>query len=179
VSGFVSVSALFVPSIYKAYRAIGPFTATVTIRERGRDELVITEEPVETGAAISDHAYKRPAEVTIEVGFNAASNPQNVYAQFLSLQAQRQPFTVYTGKRMYQTMLIAEIDVETDESTEYVLMATIICRQIILVSTSTVQTPTLNATNMTMPQQTAPSQSQGTQQAVPTNAFSPSVVAAP
>jgi hypothetical protein len=166
-----------------AQRSIGGFTATVTVREVAQDELVITEQPVESGAAISDHAYKRPATVRIEAGWgpngpNGPQDPKLVYSQLLALQSSRQPFTVVTGKRMYQNMLIKMLEQETDGDSEYVLIVTATCQQIILVNTSVVQSPTLNAANMTMPQQTAPAQNQGTQQAKPTNAFSPSQVAA-
>jgi hypothetical protein len=41
----------------------------VVVSEKHSDTLEITEHPVETGAAISDHAYKRPSEVVMEVGF--------------------------------------------------------------------------------------------------------------
>lgn len=40
-------------------------SAQITVEEIHRDDLEITEHPVEQGATISDHAYKRPAEVII------------------------------------------------------------------------------------------------------------------
>lgn len=51
-------------------RAIGPFTAQVTLEESHTDELAITDHPVETGAVISDHAYMRPSEVLIRCGWS-------------------------------------------------------------------------------------------------------------
>jgi len=51
-------------------RSIGPFTAQVTLEERHRDEMVITDHPVESGAVISDHAYMLPSGVTIRVGWS-------------------------------------------------------------------------------------------------------------
>src|SRR4051812_9475260 len=56
--------------IIKPKRAIGPFVAHVTIRERHVDELDIVDHPVEQGAQISDHAFKRPPEVTIECAWS-------------------------------------------------------------------------------------------------------------
>lgn len=56
-------------------RSIGPFTAHVTISERHSDELEIVDHPVEQGAQISDHAYKRPPEVIIECAWTNTPRP--------------------------------------------------------------------------------------------------------
>lgn len=44
--------------------------ARATLREVHRDSLEISDHPIEQGAAISDHAFKRPAEVVIECGWS-------------------------------------------------------------------------------------------------------------
>lgn len=44
--------------------------AQATIEERHTDDLEVTEHPVEQGAMISDHAYKRPAEVVLRLGWS-------------------------------------------------------------------------------------------------------------
>jgi hypothetical protein len=41
-----------------------------TIEEIHHDEIMITDQPVETGSNISDHAYKLPSEVVIRFGFS-------------------------------------------------------------------------------------------------------------
>src|SRR6516165_2153430 len=47
------------PGIFVPYpRSVGGIVAQVWISEQERDELHITEHPVEQGAPISDHAYK-------------------------------------------------------------------------------------------------------------------------
>jgi hypothetical protein len=77
----------------------------VVVSEKHSDTLEITEHPVETGAAISDHAYKRPSEVVMEVGLLVAArcwilpaadstsllgmSPRETYQQLLDLQAER------------------------------------------------------------------------------------------
>lgn len=53
-------------------RFIGPFVAQVTLEENHVDDLEITDSPVETGARISDHAYLRPAEVTIHCSWSTS-----------------------------------------------------------------------------------------------------------
>jgi len=132
--------ALFAPN----NRSIGGITADITIEEQERDELTITEHPVEQGAPIADHAFKRPSEVTIRAAWTAQKHTlgsvYGAYNTLLSWQAALNPFQLFTGKRVYNDMLISSIAVTTDQSTEYVLMATITCRQIIRVSTQVVET---------------------------------------
>lgn len=58
----------------RSKRSIGPITATVTEVERHHDEMEITDHPVQQGATISDHVYRRPAELILEVGWS--NSPQ-------------------------------------------------------------------------------------------------------
>lgn len=55
-----------------AFVTLTPF---VTIEERHSDELAITQHPVESGAAITDHAYKIPPSVMIEAGWSNSPVP--------------------------------------------------------------------------------------------------------
>lgn len=48
--------------------------ATAVVEEHHRDRLEITSHPVEIGAAISDHAYLQPPEVTITLGWSNSSD---------------------------------------------------------------------------------------------------------
>jgi hypothetical protein len=170
-------SGLFVPQ----RRSIGGFPAQVVIEEVERDELTITEHPVEQGAPIADHAFKRPSEVTIRAGWSAteagdlSADGGGIYSILLRMQAALQPFNVFTGKRSYKDMLIASLIVETDEKSEFALMATITCRQIILVSTSTtsVSGSSSDAANHTDPASTGPGVNNGSQQ-MNSLGFSPS-----
>jgi hypothetical protein len=59
------------------------------------------------------------------------------YGLLLSWQASLLPFDVMTGKRIYSNMLIERLQVTTDQHSEFALMATIACRQVIIVSTAT------------------------------------------
>lgn len=64
---------------FPASGAVGPLVARATLREVHRDTLEITDHPIEQGAAISDHAFKRPAEVVIECGWsNTPSLPGGI-----------------------------------------------------------------------------------------------------
>lgn len=129
---------------------IGGIIPDITVEEVGTDELVITEHPVEQGATISDHAYKRQVECTIRAGFSnsslqAGGNPNyvvEIYQQLLALQASRQPFSIITFKRSYDNMLIRRLtpDPTTAKTTDSMII-TCECREVILVSTQTVSVP--------------------------------------
>lgn len=144
-------------------RGIGTIIPDVTVEETHRDNLQITDHPVETGAAISDHAFILPSEIEIRAGFSNATAQaegyvQSIYQEFLVLQASRQPFNVSTGKRQYSSMLIRSLTTATDETTETTLNITVGLRRINIVSTSGggATAPQAN------PQQTAPTTDGGT-----------------
>jgi hypothetical protein len=155
-------------------RAIGPMIADVTIEEHHVDEMIITEHPIEQGAPVTDHAYLRPAVVTIRVGWSSSSATalgapffiNGVYTAFRALQQSRIPFPVFTGKRLYQKMLVQRLSVTTDERSENALICTAECRQVIITNTQTVMLP--DASVMASPQGTAPVQNLGNGQLIPT-----------
>lgn len=123
-------------------RAIGTILADVTVEENHRDEVIITQHPVEGGGVITDHAYKRPAELEIRCGFSNSSEGrvgyvQEQYRALLALQLARKPFSVYTGKRRYQNMLIRGLSVVTDPHSENILMASVSLQEIVIVKTQT------------------------------------------
>jgi hypothetical protein len=155
--------------LVKPKRSMGPFTGYVTISEDHSDELEITDQPVEQGAAISDHAFKRPSELTIEAmwsnspssqGFlgslsdaatgtiggvtsiltgNSQDQARDIYDKLLALQASRERFDVFTGKRVYKNMLISSLRVKTDKETENVLRVTCRMREVLIATVSVVQ----------------------------------------
>lgn len=108
----------------------------VVVYEDGDDELIITQHPVEQGALINDHAYKRPAQLRVRAGWSDAYGGYtgagaDIYAQVLALQAERRPFTVLTGKRMYQNMLVSALRTHTDSGTEFAFVADILFQEIL------------------------------------------------
>ena len=164
--------------LFSANRSIGGIIPDLVVREQGNDDLEITQHPVETGAAITDHAFKRPASLSLEYGFSnsilstvsaqsllsgtlpslsfGAQRARQVYEQLLTLQESRTPFQVVTGKRLYSNMLLESLGVMTDASSENILAVTATCREIIIVST---QTTTVAAP---MSQQAMPATTAGT-----------------
>jgi hypothetical protein len=143
-------------------RSIGGIIAYTTVRETMRDDMTITEHPVENGANISDHAYKMPSEIEIEVGWpGTAGQPADFYNRLRGLQSQRQPFDVYTDRRVYHNMLVAGIATVTEQRTAYSFMALVRCRQINLVSTQSTVVGSINGES-TVLQTTQPQSDQGT-----------------
>ena len=158
-------------------RSLGGIIPDVVIEETHRDSLIITQHPVEKGAAITDHAFLRPAEVEMRCGFSNASHGDEGYARAVydglrRLQASRQPFSVYTGKRAYRDMLIADLGVTTEARTENVLAVAVRLQQIIIVSTKTTGTGSSTAAAggsqaaQANPESTGSVQSKGEQQAI-------------
>ena len=145
--GISLVSALFMQG-----RSIGGIIPDVTIEEHHTDDLTITDHPVEQGAAITDHAFKNPSEVTMHVGWTNANlllssivsgsifsgtigSVDDLYNKLLALQESRQVFDLVTGKRTYNNMLIKRIAVTTNKDTENCLIVAITMRQVIIVQT--------------------------------------------
>lgn len=158
-------------------RKIGLIIPDVVISEKHSDSLEITEHPVENSAPVSDHAFKRPAELTMEVGFSGGGSlldlldtssiglslglsPKETYQQLLDLQATRVPFDVVTGKRIYSNMLIRVIDVTTDRTSENVLMASLTLREIIITQTQSISVA--DKADMSQGVSTSPVQNTGT-----------------
>ena len=142
--------------------SIGGIDIQATIEESHTDALQVTEHPVESGAAITDHAYQRPAEVVIRCGWSnsslealagslislfaggglsGASYVDGIYSQLQRLQQKRIPCKIVTTRRMYKNMLIVGLSLTTDQKTSESLMVTATCRQIIVVSTAATTMP--------------------------------------
>jgi hypothetical protein len=159
----------------------------VTVREVHDDALSITHHPVEQGAAISDHAYKHPAQLVIEAGWSNARQAskygadallntvtsmvpnapspnylRDLYSQMLKLQADRQLVSIQTGKRTYASMLLERLRTITDEKTETVLLVSMEFKQVIIVRTQTVTIPPQG--QHADPEKTAPTVNRGTVQ---------------
>ena len=171
-------------------------TATVSIEESYNDMLAITDQPVEFGAAITDHSYRRPSEITLHCGWsNSDLDAQDnlaqpsiangggstsdyvtaIYMQLLALQQSRNPFQLQTSIRLYDNMLITSIGLTRDARTSQALFCTISCREVILVSTSTyVLPPTANQATPENTQETSNTGSQSVLLAGSTGGIYPS-----
>lgn len=142
--------------------SIGAIEIMASLEEIYTDTLQTTEHPIESGADITDHSFKRPSEVVISCGWsnssfkslsgsiealfdggglNGADYVSGVYSQLLALQQSRIPFAVMTSKRQYDNMLIQSLRVDNDQKTSNVLMVQATCRQVIIVNTQATTLP--------------------------------------
>lgn len=194
--------------LIKPRRSIGPFTAQVVIEESHTDEIEITDHPVEHGAQISDHAFKRPAEVVIRCGWSnspsqpgllggivaaargtvagvaalfsgsSASHVVEVYEKLLELQSKLITFDVQTGKRLYTDMLLRSLSTMSDSQNEQTLMVTAVLRQVIVVRTTTIAR-SAPSSRQSDPGATQSSVDVGTRQLLPTKDYTPELGVSP
>lgn len=118
--------------------------------------LTITEHPIQTGASISDHAYMEAQSVTFEIGMSdvmqdvsaksvtsftgtSSSRSVNAYQVLKKLQSDRIPIDVITRLGTYKNMLIETISAPDDNKTLYGLKATVVLKEIFVVSVTTVK----------------------------------------
>ncbi|QYY33430.1 hypothetical protein K2O51_22955 [Cupriavidus pinatubonensis] len=167
-------------------KRLGSITIPVTFEEAYQDELQITEHPVEKGAEINDHAFKRQPEVVIKCGWSNAdlkalagtlqaifvggSLPtadyiSTVYSQLLALQELREPFDVVTSLRQYDSMLFKSLGVVKDQKTGLALSVTATLKEIRIVQTQATTLPPRE--NQADPAATAETQNTGVKAATP------------
>jgi hypothetical protein len=110
----------------------------------------ITSHPVQFGAAISEHSYQLPAELTIEIGMSDVMETPlmtvaldhdygsgdgksvNAYQKFLELQKKGQPLSVNTRLFNYKNMVIEGISVVDDYTTSHSLRCSISLKEIFI-----------------------------------------------
>jgi len=162
--------------------SIGGMVPDVTVEEKHVDELTITEHPVEQGAAIADHAYKRPVTCTITAGWSNSSPQalgdanyvQTIYQLLIALQASRQPFDIVTIKRLYRNMLISRLLTDTDRRSAHSMIVIAECREVIIVQTQVVTVPA--ASVQKNPQVNAPTLNTGAKALVPATSLNVSSI---
>lgn len=134
-------------------RSFAGFKGYVTIQESTTDTLEITQQPVQQGASVADHAFKKPVTLSIQIQFNTALNIpvlgglagglfgqslSQIYQNLLNLQSPvppdvLTPFSVMTLKRTYKNMLLQTLGCTTDKRTENVLAINATFQEVILV----------------------------------------------
>lgn len=169
-----------------------------SLQEIHSDALQTTDHPVERSADITDHAFKRPAEVMLHCGWSSSSSEalvgaavalfsggsptsadyiDSVYSQLLALQESRVPFSITTTRRQYDDMLLIGLQVTTDNRTSNALMVTATCKQIIIVDTQVSTMPP--KANQANPASTAEIENAGVKQPQTGATPSPSGAAPP
>lgn len=155
-----------IQSIFGKKRLIGDLSVQVIISESTKDVLTITRQPVQTGASITDHAYKEPTSLSMRIlqqdnslvsallSTFSGNGLAAIYEQFLELQRKRTPFNVVTPKRLYKSMLISDISLTTDKNTENILALDITMQEVILVQIGVAQVSPQSQGNKKVTQKT-------------------------
>lgn len=180
-------------------RSLGGLVADCVLEEQHVDRSVITEHPVEDGSVVADHAYDLPAELMLTYGWsmNSSQNPdspsvfnvpgqvitslkafaggtstflRDIYEKLRALKSAASPLTVYTGKRTYNNMLIESISISTDMKTENALVARVLLREVIIVSTQVFTVPA-DKTVVAQPEKSSGTVTQGNLQLQPGTNF--------
>jgi hypothetical protein len=135
---------------------LGTIAIQATLEETLEHDLEVTEHPVQSGAAITDHSFLRPKEITIRCGWSNSNNSSvastvlaaftggslstsdyvsGVYSQLLQLQQSRQKFSVVGTLLTYPNMLMTSLSIDRDKDSSSALMCTVTCREVIIVDT--------------------------------------------
>ena len=106
-------------------------------------ELEVTENPVETGDAVVDHAYVKPAQITMKVMMSDVHQSlypgqftgtrfrsTNAWHVLKKLQGDRIPFNIFTRLGLYENMLITSLQASDTADTFRALSATVTLREI-------------------------------------------------
>lgn len=114
--------------------------------------LTITSNPVETGAAITDHAYVNPTTLTMNVIMSDVHESiipgqfsdrtfrhTSAWHVLRQIQENRIPVDVYTKLGYYKNMLIQEINAEDTYKTFRGLNATVVLKEIPIARVKTVK----------------------------------------
>lgn len=129
----------------------------LVLREEHHEEVRVTEQPVEIGAAITDHSFNMPSDLHLTYGWSNASIKGlignfsggllsrgirnfgenycfKIYNQLYALKLNRYLCKVVTYKRVYENMIITDVRTSTDAETTYSMIVDITLKQIFMVS---------------------------------------------
>ena len=137
------------------------------LRAEHEQNTVITQNPVQTGASLTDHAYNEPARITFELFVSdvmrsftvgqfadAPSRSVSAYQTLLALQTANPPRPLQIATRLnhYSNMLITNIRAIETKDTRFALRAIVTCQQIL--------TAKVEATHSTLVSTSDPSDSE-------------------
>lgn len=136
-------------------RSMGGLVFDAVFEETHESELEVTDNPVETGVVVSDHAYMKPLRLTLSAGVSDtplyvpaddpfqsdAGRSKRAYEVLTELQARAEPFDVQTGLKLYKNMVCCSVRTSQDKDTSGALVFTAEIREVIIVYTQVVKYP--------------------------------------
>lgn len=108
---------------------IGPVPLDIFIREKHSSDLTITKVPIERGADVTDHAFRQPDKLSIEIAASAAAE---TFAALKRFQRSRLPFTIVSGLDVYSSMLIEHLEADRDSEHGNILFGKVDLSEIII-----------------------------------------------
>jgi len=114
-------------------RDIGGIPVDVIVSEECTSEMEIPEHPVEKGAKVSDHAWRKPEVINIEAA--NADMAQAGYAAFRQVQDAAEPFDFLSGWTLHQNMLIQTLTPRRDVETGQIFSFSCTLKEVIIVET--------------------------------------------
>lgn len=132
------------------------FDFDVVVSEGHESKIQITENPIEGGSPVHDHAVILPKQVEIEGRVSDTPMPSGgstvfgsiggrrsvtAFEMMIGLQESREVFTVLTGLRRYPNMMLENLRTRQDAGTAEVLDFTATLREVKIVNTRIVDVP--------------------------------------
>ena len=136
-------------------RSMGGLVFDAVFEETHEAELEVTDNPVETGVVVSDHAFMKPLKVTLSAGVTdtplvvATNDPfasdagrsRRAFELLTELQKRAEPFDLQTGLKLYENMVCTSIRTSQDKDSSGALLFTAELREVIIVYTQVVTYP--------------------------------------
>lgn len=136
-------------------RSMGGLVFDAVFEETHEADLEVTDNPVETGVVVSDHAFMKPLRVKISAGVSDtplaavtddpfasdAGRSRRAFELLTELQRRAEPFDLQTGLKLYENMVCTSIRTSQDKDSSGALLFTAELREVIIVYTQVVQYP--------------------------------------
>ena len=131
----------------------------IVVHERHHDEVIMTEQPVEIGAAITDHSFRNPSRLRLVYGYSNSCLKaifkdfedgygllqhglvnfgegyiRSTYTHLFNVLQSRCICKVVTTKRVYQNMLITSLETETTPETAFSMFIAIEMKELLRAS---------------------------------------------
>lgn len=114
-------------------RDIGGVPIDVVISEEATSEMEIPEHPVEKGAKVSDHAWRKPEIINIEAA--NADAAQAGYPALRAIQDAAEPFDFLSGWTLHRNMLIQTLTPHRDVENGQIFSFSCTLKEVIIVET--------------------------------------------
>lgn len=136
-------------------RSMGGLVFDAVFEETHEADLEVTDNPVETGGVVSDHAFMKPLRVKISAGVSDtplavvtddpfasdAGRSRRAFELLTELQKRAEPFDLQTGLKLYENMVCTSIRTSQDKDSSGALLFTAELREVIIVYTQVVTYP--------------------------------------